>query len=257
VKTNYAITAKPAVVNKADLNVILTAMSVRFATIEGRMSAAGIPQPIIAGGGSNPKPYNTAAPIGQTSAITTPPVVATTLNPNAPKGTSIVAPVTQVAAQAGLQASSLSDEQAQFTEFPYNLQSLPNVVTSTPGSSVPGTPTTTDDIPEGSTNMYAAPPSVTTEAFAASPYTPAPTANVINFYLVSASSGAPFVFDLPPATGSFDMIIVKKMDANAQSVNVTPNGTDTIDGVNAAVDITIQYDVLRLVDGSTGAWSVW
>jgi hypothetical protein len=74
-------------------------------------------------------------------------------------------------------------------------------------------------------------------------------------YLANASVAAPFVFNLPAATGSGLVIVIKKMDSNAQNIAVTPNGTDTIDGVNAAVNITIQYDDITVCDIGTGAWA--
>ena len=59
------------------------------------------------------------------------------------------------------------------------------------------------------------------------------------------------------AAGSGNVAIIKKIDANAHNIAVTPNGSDTIDGVNAAVDIAIQWSVLRVVDAASGAWDAW
>lgn len=98
---------------------------------------------------------------------------------------------------------------------------------------------------------------VTTLAFGASPYTATLTPLRTNEYRCSASSGADFVFNLPAATGSGNVAIIKKIDANAHNIAVTPNGSDTIDGVNAAVDIAIQWSVLRVVDAASGAWDTW
>jgi len=76
--------------------------------------------------------------------------------------------------------------------------------------------------------------------------------------LANSSAGADFIFNLPVATGTGDALIVKKVDANAHNIAVTPNGTNTIDGVNAAVNLTTQWvPVLRLIDSTAGAWSVW
>src|SRR5216684_1560096 len=96
-----------------------------------------------------------------------------------------------------------------------------------------------------------------TLAFAASPYAAALSATQITLYMASSSAGADFIFNLPVATGSGNAAIIKKMDANAHNIAVTPNGTNTIDGVNAAVNVSLQYDILRLIDSGTGAWSVW
>lgn len=94
-------------------------------------------------------------------------------------------------------------------------------------------------------------------AFAASPYSAVLNAYQMTLYLASSDAGADFVFNLPAATGSGQIAVVKKMDANAHNIAITPNGTDTIDGVNAAVNIALQYDALRLVDSAAGAWSIW
>ncbi len=52
------------------------------------------------------------------------------------------------------------------------------------------------------------------------------------------------------------MAVIKKMDANAHNVVVGPDGADTIDGVNSAVNstITIQNDTIKLVDFAAGVW---
>lgn len=90
-----------------------------------------------------------------------------------------------------------------------------------------------------------------------SPYTPVSDPTHDHLYLVEAGAAADTVLNLPPATGSAARIIVKKTDANPFNVAITPNGTDTIDGVNAPVNITIQYDVIHLEDTAAGAWSVY
>ena len=72
----------------------------------------------------------------------------------------------------------------------------------------------------------------------------------------SASAGADFVFNLPAATGTGHVAVIKKMDPNAHNIAVTPNGTDTIDGVNAAVDVSIQYDTVTVCDYALGAWII-
>jgi len=96
-------------------------------------------------------------------------------------------------------------------------------------------------------------------AFATSPYNAVLNKNQITFFRVSSGSGADFVFNLPPATGSGDIAVIKKMDANAHNIAITPNPdtADTIDRVNAAVNITLQDDVLRIVDSAVGEWSKW
>jgi hypothetical protein len=90
---------------------------------------------------------------------------------------------------------------------------------------------------------------------AMSPYTAAAVTQS-TFYLVAAGVAADTIFNLPVAAGSLIPIIVKKTDANAFNVVVTPNGTDTIDGVNAVQTITVQGDGLDLTDTGAGAWQI-
>jgi hypothetical protein len=87
-----------------------------------------------------------------------------------------------------------------------------------------------------------------------SPYTVGATDELI---AASAGAAAATVVNLPVATGSGRTLVVKKMDANAQNIAVTPSGTDTIDGANAAVNITLRWDKVRLVDLAAGAWGTW
>ena len=94
--------------------------------------------------------------------------------------------------------------------------------------------------------------------FVDSPYSAVLTTQA-TLYRASASAGADFLFTLPPATGSGELAVIKKMDANAHNIVVGPNGTDTIDGANSAANstITIQYDDVRLVDSGAGTWDTW
>lgn len=98
---------------------------------------------------------------------------------------------------------------------------------------------------------------VVTLPFASSPYSATLSPSQITLYLANSSAGADFIFNLPAATGSGEAAIIKKMDANAHNIAVTPNGADTIDTVNAAVNVTTQFAVLRVIDSAAGAWSVW
>jgi hypothetical protein len=96
-----------------------------------------------------------------------------------------------------------------------------------------------------------------TLVFADSPYSA--NAGESTFYEAPASAGSDFTFNLPPATGSGQIIIVQKVDANAHNIVINPNGADTINGANSAVNstITLQYDVTRLRDSGVGTWFVW
>ena len=70
----------------------------------------------------------------------------------------------------------------------------------------------------------------------------------------SSSAGADFVFNLPVASGSGSVGVIVKIDSNAHNIAVTPNGTDTINGVNAAVNVSVQWDSVTIVDVGSGAW---
>ena len=63
------------------------------------------------------------------------------------------------------------------------------------------------------------------------------------------------VVNFPAATGSTRVVLIKKQDTGAFSVAATPHTTDTFDGVNAAVNISIQYEELGFVDFASGKWA--
>jgi hypothetical protein len=77
------------------------------------------------------------------------------------------------------------------------------------------------------------------------------------FLDAGAAVGADFIAGLPPAIGSQNIIVVKKMDAGAHNIAVTPNGTDTIDDVNAAYNISLQYASISFRDARLGKWRVF
>jgi hypothetical protein len=76
------------------------------------------------------------------------------------------------------------------------------------------------------------------------------------FIAASAGVSSPTEIDLPAATGSGRVLIIKKMDANAEDIEVTPNGSDTIDGTAAAYDLATQYNAVQIVDYAAGAWAI-
>ena len=92
-------------------------------------------------------------------------------------------------------------------------------------------------------------------AFAASPYSVPVGANLM--LTASADVAADFTANLPPATGSGYTVIVAKGDSNAHAIVVHPNGSDTINGLNADVAINDQFDDVRLVDKAAGVWRTW
>ena len=60
---------------------------------------------------------------------------------------------------------------------------------------------------------------------------------------------------LPAATGSGRVLNVKKIDASANAVTVTPDGAETIDGETTQV-IDGQYDNMQIQDAAAGAWDI-
>lgn len=78
-------------------------------------------------------------------------------------------------------------------------------------------------------------------------------------YLVDATAG-PVVQALPAATllNIGLIIVVQKTDATVNGVEAGPNGTDTINRVNAnSLPITLQNDTLNLLCVGVGAWVIF
>ena len=69
---------------------------------------------------------------------------------------------------------------------------------------------------------------------------------------VDATSGA-LALKLPAATGSGRFLRIKKVDASANAVTVTPNGTDKVEGAST-VALSSQYAFCTLFDDSKGVW---
>lgn len=74
--------------------------------------------------------------------------------------------------------------------------------------------------------------------------------------LASAGTAAITEIDLPSATGSGRALVVAKIDAHVENVNVVAAGSDTING-SASASLTAQYNVLRVVDATAGLWIEW
>lgn len=76
---------------------------------------------------------------------------------------------------------------------------------------------------------------------------------------VSAStSGGAVVLTLPASvTGNVGTIfVIEKGDTSANLLTITPNGTDTIDGVNASIVVMGMGSSVTLVASGTGAWVI-
>ena len=86
----------------------------------------------------------------------------------------------------------------------------------------------------------------------------AATSESTDQYLRSAGAGAAVSYPLPAATGSGRVLIFENADSSATPgvFTITPDGTDTIRGVNASV-MCVQYrDRIALVDGAPGEWDL-
>lgn len=83
----------------------------------------------------------------------------------------------------------------------------------------------------------------------ASPYTGASTDEVVG---IDSSSGDT-EYDLPAATGTNNEVTVKKLGSNAHNATVKPNGTDTIDGVNATRTLN-NFESVTFKDYGSGTW---
>ena len=105
-----------------------------------------------------------------------------------------------------------------------------------------------------STNQAILTPTVVLAA--ASPYSVLPADQFIE--MSSGANNASTVVNLPAATGSGRVIVIKRMDAFKKApVNITPNGTDTIDGLAATLPLTAQFESYSLEDAAPGAWAIY
>lgn len=59
------------------------------------------------------------------------------------------------------------------------------------------------------------------------------------------------------APGSIVVVKDGTGTAAATAISVSPHGTDTIDGANAAVTITANWGVLRFWRASSTSWLLW
>ena len=92
---------------------------------------------------------------------------------------------------------------------------------------------------------------VRTVVFAQSPYA---IAQFDQFIGVNASGGNTTVL-LPPATGTGRIFELKKIDTSANNMQITPFGTDTIDGVAGTLLDNIPYDSNTIIDYAVGKWA--
>lgn len=101
------------------------------------------------------------------------------------------------------------------------------------------------------TNISAAAFYTKNKAFADTPYTLLSEDGYIRWN----AAGGNVVHNLPATTGNGRLVSIKKVDATANTVTITPNGADTIDGAATYV-LNAQYQFVQLIDAAAGAWDV-
>lgn len=89
------------------------------------------------------------------------------------------------------------------------------------------------------------------KAFADTPYTLLSEDGYVRWN----AAGGNVVHNLPATTGNGRLVSIKKVDATANTVTITPNGADTIDGAATYV-LNAQYQFVQLIDAAAGAWDV-
>ena len=96
--------------------------------------------------------------------------------------------------------------------------------------------------------------SVVTKTHSNSPYTVSATDDIVLLDTTTGGAGA-ITANLPAATGSGKVYYFKKIDSGTGVIQITPNGSDTIDGTTA-YNIPVQYQAVTMVDGVSGKWYV-
>ena len=86
------------------------------------------------------------------------------------------------------------------------------------------------------------------------PYTASLTRHWTNFYGTSGASDR--VYNLPVATGSGKVAEVCQVDSGAGDIDVTPNGADKINGLNAVWKVNGRFQFVVLQDRAAGEWHV-
>jgi len=69
--------------------------------------------------------------------------------------------------------------------------------------------------------------------------------------LLCDTTGGAFTLTLPAVGGSGQILIIKKIDANANAVTLDGNGGETIDGDATNTEMDAQYDTIMLLAGAT------
>lgn len=106
-------------------------------------------------------------------------------------------------------------------------------------------------LPLALTNVSALAYYTKTKAFADTPY------NLLSEdgYVRWNAAGGNCVQNLPVSLGLGRLVSFKKLDASANTVTITPNGADTIDGAANYV-LNAQYQKVQLIDAVAGTWDV-
>jgi hypothetical protein len=89
----------------------------------------------------------------------------------------------------------------------------------------------------------------TVKVLTGSPYTTIANTGY-NVLLVDCTSGV-ITVNLATAINNSDCYVIKKTDSTTNSIDIHPNGTETIDGSATTIKIKIQYISLTLVSDGT------
>lgn len=92
---------------------------------------------------------------------------------------------------------------------------------------------------------------IVTKVAGDSPYTPLAT----DFHIRGNAVGGAIIVTIPDATGSGRILVVKKVDASANTISLTPAGGSLIDGAATQV-IATQYSSIAIIDVSADVWDI-
>ncbi len=90
-----------------------------------------------------------------------------------------------------------------------------------------------------------------TKAFADTGYTALST----DFSIIWNAVGGACVQNLPAATGTGRILEIKKVDASANTVTITTNGAELLDGFTTQI-LTAQWEAITIQDTAVGVWHI-
>jgi hypothetical protein len=83
----------------------------------------------------------------------------------------------------------------------------------------------------------------------------AASCSVTSGFVIANASSNNLAVDLPASNATFNPVDVCKTDSSSNTVTVTPNGTDTINGASSFV-LSKQFQCVDVVDSTVGNWTV-